>query len=285
MEPDDTLPLPPPVPAWRPTPLIAGSAGLHALALGAVVAQPGLWPWALAALVLDHGALSAAGLWPRSRALGPNLTRLPAAAAQRGEVALTIDDGPNPEVTPAVLDLLDAHGARATFFCIAERARAHPALCRAIVRRGHAVENHSNRHRHTFALLGPRGYARELQAAQSALSDITGQIPVFFRAPAGLRNPFLGPALAQQRLLLASWTRRGFDTRENRPAIVLQRLLRDLRGGDILLLHDGHAARTAQGRAVILDVLPPLLHAIRQAGLVPVTLRSACAPAAQSPLP
>lgn len=285
MQPDNPIHPPPVAPAWRPTPLIVGSAGLHVLALGSMVAQPGLWPWALAALALDHGVLTAASLWPRSQALGPNLTRLPAAAARRGEVALTIDDGPDPEVTPAVLDLLDALGARATFFCIAERARAHPSLCRAIAQRGHAVENHSNRHRHNFALLGPRGYARELQAAQIALGEITGQVPAFFRAPAGLRNPFLGPALARQGLLLASWTRRGFDTRETRAAVVLQRLLRDLRGGDILLLHDGHAARTAQGRPVILDVLPPLLHAIRQAGLAPVTLRAACAPAAQFPRP
>ena len=285
MTPDDTTALPIAAASWRPTPLIAASAGLHALALGAVVAQPTLWPWALTALVLDHGALTVSGLLPRSRALGPNLTRLPAAAAQRGEVALTIDDGPDPDVTPAVLDLLDAHGARATFFCIAERARAHPALCRAIVQRGHAVENHSNRHRHNFALLGPQGYAHELQAAQTALGALTGQPPRFFRAPAGLRNPFLGPALAHQGLLLASWTRRGFDTRETRPAVVLQRLLRDLRCGDILLLHDGHAARTAQGRPVILDVLPELLRAISQAGLTPVTLRAACAPARPSTPP
>jgi len=262
---------------WRPTPLILTSIAVHALALGAVLWQTLLWPWALAALVLNHAVLTAISLWPRSQALGPNLTRLPEAAARRGEVALTIDDGPDPDVTPAVLDLLDAHGVRATFFCIGERARAHPALCRAIVQRGHEVENHSNRHRHNFSLLGIRGFARELQTAQTILSSITGITPRFFRAPAGLRNPFLGPVLARQNLLLASWTHRGFDTRETRPAVVLQRLLRKLRPGDILLLHDGHAARTAQGRPVILDVLPPLLEAIRSANLTPVTLRAGCA--------
>ena len=275
--PDDCATVLPPVPAWRPTPLILASIALHALALGAVLWQFDLWPWALTALVLNHAVLTATGLWPRSQALGPNLTRLPEAAARRSEVALTIDDGPDPLITPAVLDLLDAHGARATFFCIAERARAHPELCRAIVQRGHAVENHSDRHRHSFSLLGPRGYARELQAAQVGLRHITGVTPRFFRAPAGLRNPFLGPILARHQLLLASWTRRGFDTRESRPAVVLHRLLHKLGPGDILLLHDGHAARTAQGRPVILEVLPALLHAIHSAGLTTVTLRAACA--------
>ena len=262
---------------WRPTPLIVGVVAVHPLALLVALAQPTLWPWALAAVLAGHLLITAASLWPRGPWLGPNLVRLPAESRARGEVALSFDDGPDPEVTPAVLDLLDAHGVRATFFCIGERARAHPALCRAIVQGGHAVENHSNRHRHNFSLLGPCGYARELRAAQRTLSSITGTTPRFFRAPAGLRNPFLGPVLARQNLLLASWTRRGFDTRETRPAVVLQRLLRKLRPGDILLLHDGHAARTAQGRPVILDVLPPLLDAIRSANLTPVTLRAAYA--------
>ncbi len=273
---DASVPTLPAAASWRPTPLILASIALHALALVVVLWHVRLWPWALAALVFNHAALTAISLWPRSQALGPNLTRLPDAAAQRGEVALTIDDGPDPDVTPAVLDLLDAHGVRATFFCIGERARAHPELCRAIVQRGHAVENHSNRHRHNFSLLGPRGYTRELQTAQATLHAITGVTPRFFRAPAGLRNPFLGPVLARENLWLASWTRRGFDTRESRPAVVLQRLLRGLRPGDILLLHDGHAARAAQGRPVILEVLPPLLHAIHRAGLTPVTLQAAC---------
>ncbi len=267
----------PPRPAtrWRPTPLLAASIALHPLALGTMLALPQLWPWALGALAADHMALTGAGLWPRSRLLGANHTRLPADAAARGEIALTIDDGPDPRVTPAVLDLLDAHDARATFFCIGERARAHPDLCREIVRRGHAVENHSQRHRHSFSLSGPRGFGRELQAAQTTLTDITGQVPAFFRAPAGLRNPFLDPVLHRLGLRLVSWTRRGFDTRERDPITVLRRLRRSLRAGDILLLHDGHAARAASGQPVVLEVLPALLRSIAAAGLRPITLRQA----------
>lgn len=283
---------PPPAPSpWRPTPLLRAVTVLHVLALLAVIARPALWPWALGAVVASHLLVAAASLWPRSRWLGPNLTRLPEASAARGEIALTFDDGPDPEVTPAVLNLLDAHGVRATFFCIARRAAAHPALCQDIVRRGHALENHSARHRHSFALLGPRGYACELRAAQQTLSAITGVAPAFFRAPAGLRNPFLWPALARHNLRLASWTRRGYDTRSRDPARVLNRLLRGLRAGDILLLHDGHAARGAAGRPVVLDVLPPLLAAIGAAGLRPVTLpaafglRDAAGRGAQGPAP
>ena len=240
-----------------------------------MLAMPAEWPWVLAALVANHAVVTAVGLWPRSTALGPNLKRLPDAAAARREVALTIDDGPEPEVTPAVLDLLDAAGARATFFCIAANAQRHPELVREIVRRGHSVENHSHVHSHRFSLLGPRGLAREIGAAQSVLSDVTGVAPRFFRAPAGLRNPFLAPVLHGMGLALASWTRRGFDTRERDPQRVLQRLTRGLAAGDILLLHDGNCARDAQGRPVVLAVLPALLDELRRQGLVPVTLPQA----------
>jgi peptidoglycan-N-acetylglucosamine deacetylase len=228
--------------------------------------------------------LTGVGLWPRSTALGENLVRLPAAAAARREVALTIDDGPEPEVTPAVLDVLDAAGARATFFCIAERARRHPELVREIVRRGHSVQNHSDLHSHRFSLLGPRGFAREIHAAQAVLSDVTGETPRFFRAPAGLRNPFLAPVLHRFGLVLASWTRRGFDTRERDPQRVLQRLTRGLAAGDILLLHDGNCARDHQGRPVILTVLPALLAELRRQNLMPVTLPQSLS-AARNTLP
>ena len=270
------LPLNPTRP-WPWPPLFKASAAVHAGA-AALALAPGGWPWAAGALVANHAVLTAAGLWPRSAWLGPNVTRLPAASAARGEVAITIDDGPDPAVTPAVLDLLDAAGARATFFCIAARAAEHPTLVRDIVRRGHAVQNHSHAHRHHFSLLGPKGFAAEIGRAQQVLADLTGRAPHAFRAPAGLRNPLLDPVLHRLGLHLVSWTRRGFDTREGDPARVLQRLTQGLAAGDILLLHDGHARRAASGRAVVLEVLPALLQRCRSAGLTPVTLNDALPP-------
>jgi len=262
---------------YRPSALIAGSVVLHLAAVGGVLVRPPLWPWALAAVVVDHLGVTAAGLWPRARLLGPNLRSLPPGAAARGEVAITIDDGPDPEVTPAVLALLDRHEARASFFCVGERIARFPQLAREIVARGHSIENHSQHHLHRFSILGPRGMHAEILAAQESIAFATGAPPRFFRAPAGLRNPFLEPALARTGLTLVSWTRRGFDTVSKSPAQVLARLTRGLKAGDILLLHDGHAGRSAGGTPVILDVLPPLLAAVRAAGLKPVTLRAACA--------
>ena len=260
---------------WRAPLLVKASVACHVGATLAVVAQPALWPWALGTVALDHALIAATGLWPRSTWLGSNWRRLPDAAAARFEVAITIDDGPDPQVTPAVLDLLDAHRAHATFFCIAAHAQAHPELCREIVRRGHSVQNHSQHHAHSFSLLGPRGIHREVAQAQDTLTRITGEAPRFFRAPAGLRNVFLAPVLQRQGLQLVSWTRRGFDTARRNPAGVLARLTHRLAAGDIVLLHDGNAARTSGGRAVVLEVLPGLLKRFAQAGLRSVTLPQA----------
>ncbi|WP_084168850.1 polysaccharide deacetylase family protein [Paraburkholderia acidipaludis] len=263
---------------WKPSPLILGTAALHGGAAAAVLAQPATWPWAASGVVASHLVLTAAGLWPKSALLGPNWTRLPdtSGGADR-RIALTIDDGPDPEVTPRVLDLLDRHGARATFFCIGDLARRHPQWIEAMVARGHAVENHSQRHRHTFSLSGPGALRQEIEVAQETLAEISGTRPLFFRAPAGLRNPFLEPVLCGLGLRLASWTRRGFDTRERDAGKVARRLLQGLAPRDILLVHDGHAARSADGRPVVLEVLPKVLRAAAAAQLQWTTLRGALA--------
>lgn len=261
--------------AWKPSPAMKASFALHGAAALGALALPAAWPWALGALAANHAVLTLAGLLPRSTLLGPNLTRLPDAAAARSEIALTIDDGPDPEVTPRVLDLLDAAGVRASFFCIGWRARENPALCREIVARGHRVENHGDSHSNAFSAFGPGRIKADVAAAQATLSDITGQAPRFFRATAGLRNPFLDPVLSALDLRLAAWSRRAYDTREGRPDVVLGRLTRGFGAGDILLMHDGHAALTPDGQPVILAVLPPLLRKLAEHELKPVTLAEA----------
>lgn len=259
---------------WRPSPFLQASFALHAGVLGLLPMQPGLWPWGLGTLAANHLALTLIGLWPRSRSLGPNWVRLPPAMAM-GHIAITIDDGPDPEVTPRVLDLLERCQARASFFCIGAKAQRYPELCQRIVAQGHAVENHSQHHHHHFATFGPRRMAREVTIAQDNLTTITGQRPCFFRPTAGLRNPFLEPILARHGLHLASWTWRGYDTRNRDADDVVHRLTRHLAAGDILLLHDGNAARNLTDQPLILAVLPRVLEAAAALDLKSITLRSA----------
>ena len=250
---------------------------LHVIGVVVLIVRPGLWPWVIGALIGNHLVLSAAVLFPRAGWLGPNLTRLPEATRLRNEIALTFDDGPDPEVTPRVLDLLDRHSVKASFFCIGEKAAAFPDIVREIARRGHSVENHSHRHPHAFAFYGMGRLGREVDAAQSAIGGITGQPPRFFRAPAGFRSPMLDPVLARRGLRYISWTRRGFDGVRRDPARILQRLTRGLAAGDVLLLHDGARTRTDDGEPVVLAVLPRLLEEIAAKGLKPVSLTTAFA--------
>ncbi len=261
--------------SWKPTLVIKLFFLVLASCTIVTLWQPESWPWTLGLIILSHTTLAMIGLIPRSTLLGPNITRLPPDAARRNEIAITIDDGPDPEVTPQVLDILDRHQAKATFFCIGMRAAQHPELCREIMRRGHDIENHSHAHSRLFSLFTPSAIHRDVLASQQTLAEITGRTPRFFRPTAGLRNPELEPVLAHCGLRLCSWSRRGFDTRVGNADVVLERLTRDLKGGDILLLHDGTAARTAQGKPVILDVLPRLLDNLAQHGLRPVTLNDA----------
>ncbi len=262
--------------AWRPGPFLLVQLALHGAALLLVMSYPHQWRLATATLLLSQLMLVAASLWPRSSCLGANMVRLPAAAVQRREVALTIDDGPDPLVTPQVLAILAQHGVTATFFCIGERAAAQPQLCASMLAAGHRIENHGAHHPTLCSLSGPAGWRREILGGQDMLQRITGKAPHFYRPVAGLRNLFLDPVLHEVGLRQATWTRRGFDTRERDPETVLRRLTHQLGAGDILLLHDGHAAHTPAGEALIVAVLPRLLEAIRAHGLTPVTLVQSC---------
>lgn len=252
--------------------LLRGTAVFHALAAAGVFVWPDRWPWLAGALVANHSVLVAAGLLPRCGWLGPNLTRLPVESAGRGEVGLTFDDGPDPRTTPDILDLLEARGVRATFFVVGNRVAAARGLVAETAARGHRVENHSFRHSPAFFFHPPWTLRDDLSRCQEAVAEATGRVPVWFRAPAGFRGPLLQPALAAERLALASWTRRGFDAFEREPRKVLARLTRNLRAGDILLLHDASSATAASGRSAALETLPLLLDTLDAAGLRAVPL-------------
>ncbi len=265
----DSLPSRP----WQPTPFVKGSFALHAVSAIVVGTSPATWPWALAAVAANQALIGGAVMWPRSTWIGENIRRLPPSSVAKNEIALTFDDGPDPDITPRVLDLLDVMGQKASFYVVGERAGKYPYLMQDIVKRGHAVENHSQHHANGFAFYGSARLHRELAAAQQAINDASGSLPRFFRAPMGFRTPFLDPVIARLGLHYTSWTRRGFDSIAKTAAPVLQRLATGLQAGDILLLHDGSIFSAHRERAIVLEVLPELLKKIAASGLKSVTLR------------
>ncbi len=157
----------------------------------------------------------------------------------RREVWLTIDDGPDPQDTPRLLELLATHGARATFFVIGENATAHPGLIRAIASAGHEVAHHTHTHPvATFWCASPGRVARELDAGLAALRD-AGVTPTRFRPPVGIKNLCLASALRARGLTGVGWSARGLEHWLGDARAVAHRALRGLAPGAILLLHEG----------------------------------------------
>lgn len=160
-------------------------------------------------------------------------------ATTQREVWLTIDDGPDPEDTPRLLELLAAHRARATFFVIGESAARHPELVRAIAAAGHEVAHHTHTHPLAwFWCTPPSRIDQELDRATAALRAC-GVEPTRFRPPAGIKNPWLATAMRQRGLTGVGWTARGLERRRGGAEVVSERLMRRLAPGAILLLHEG----------------------------------------------
>ena len=236
------------------------------------------WGWVvgLPLMLATHAVAWWGVLAPNSPLYGPVLSRLPVqgrtAAPEAGtgsdgnEVWLTIDDGPSDD-TAAVLDLLDAHGAKATFFLVGDRAATRPELVREIVRRGHGVGNHSRSHPQAcFWALGPRRMRAEILDAQRQLAEATGQAPRWFRAVVGHANPFVHAPLREAGLARVAWSARGFDAVHGDVVRVVSSIERDLAPGAIVLLHEG----APHGRSVeMIGALLQRLDALGYRAVVP----------------
>ncbi|HEY4529518.1 MAG TPA: polysaccharide deacetylase family protein [Luteimonas sp.] len=215
------------------------------------------WRWGLPLLIALHLGLVWGTLRPGSRLFGPVRRSFPATGR---DVWLTIDDGPSDD-TAAILDLLDARGAKATFFLVGERAAASPELVREIAARGHGIGNHSHTHPQVrFWALGPRAMRREILDCQRALTAITGTPPRWFRAVVGHANPFVHAPLRDAGLSRLAWSARGYDAVESDPARVAARIAADLAPGAIVLLHEG----APHGRSV--DIIAAVLAHAQGAG-------------------
>lgn len=217
-------------------------AWLPLLLLSQLVVAWAWWRWGwhlgLPLMLATHAVCWWGVLAPGAALYGPVLSRLP--TADRA-VWLTIDDGPSGD-TAAILDLLDAHGAKATFFLVGDRARARPDLVRAIAARGHGIGNHSAGHPQAlFWALGPRRMRAQIEGCQRQLEAITGTAPRWFRAVVGHANPFVSAPLRDARLARVAWSARGFDAVDGDVGRVLGKLERGLAPGAIVLLHEGAA--------------------------------------------
>jgi peptidoglycan/xylan/chitin deacetylase (PgdA/CDA1 family) len=192
---------------------------------------------ALAPMFVSHLLLLYATLVPNCQWWGPVITKFD---TTEREVWLTIDDGPSIAHTTKILDLLQRFDARATFFVVGAKAEEHPHLITEILARGHALANHTHTHPNRwFWCAEPRFITREIDRCAETLRTTPERPALFFRAPAGLKNPFVHPALVRRAMTLVGWTVRGLDTVRRDPTRVAARIEKGARPGAIVLLHEG----------------------------------------------
>jgi peptidoglycan/xylan/chitin deacetylase (PgdA/CDA1 family) len=224
-------------------------------------------------LAATTAAAGAAWLAPALAPIAPPICaglgvqrRLDGAAAE-GSVALTFDDGPHPQGTPAVLDVLAARGARATFFLVGEQVARDPGLAREIAAAGHAVALHGHRHRNVLRV-GPRALAADLHRAAALIEAAADERVSRYRPPYGIFSP-VALALAHRRGWTPTmWSRWGRDwQRSATPERIAATATLDLAAGDVLLLHDAdHYSAPGSWRRTV-AALPLVLDAVAAMGL------------------
>ncbi len=178
-------------------------------------------------------------------------------------IALTFDDGPN-ENTSAILDILQKHGVKAAFFCIGQHIEKHPEILRRIATDGHVIGNHSHSHSHFFDFFGKGRVMTELRQTDRLIFELTGKRPRFFRPPYGVTNPSIRRALAVTQHVVIGWNIRSMDGVSTNATAILNRILRQLSPGAVILLHD-----TRTHTAVVLEQLL-LTAAEKKLKIVPV---------------
>jgi peptidoglycan-N-acetylglucosamine deacetylase len=208
----------------------------------------------------------------------PTLWQVPGVNA----VALTFDDGPDPEFTPRVLEILARENVTATFFVVGERARANPGFLREIDRQGHLIGNHSFSHAWNINFGLHAGLTREIERCNEAIEAAIGKRPQFYRAPHGFKNPALGDVLAKLSMTCVGWQVRGFDAVSSNADTIARRLVLKAKAGGILLLHDGSGLQGTQDRNSTLEALPVIIDGLRERGFTFKRLDELTAPPAKT---
>ena len=189
---------------------------------------------------------------------GKPITRV---SSETKSVALTFDDGPNPDATPLILDALADRGVRATFFILGRHAEQWPDLVKRVAAEGHSIGNHGYFHR-KLHFKSPAYVRNDLTLGTRAIEQIAGVHPRLFRAPHGFRSPWVTPIARSLGQRTVGWSFGVWDSDRPGRDVIVERIMRGTRPGSILLLHDGdgydpHGDRvqTAQAVPLIVDRL------------------------------
>ena len=212
---------------------------------------------AAVAAVLAHGTYHR-----NSPVFGAAIGRLPGDARR---IALTFDDGPNPDATPRILDVLGAEAVPATFFLLGKHVERWPGIAQRVVAEGHDVGNHGYHHR-TLHRRGPAYVELDLALGAQVIERATGTRPRYFRAPHGFRNPWVSRAARSLGERVAGWTLGVWDTDRPGAEVIARRCIEGARPGTILLLHDGDGYDPHGDRGQTAAALPAIVSGLRERG-------------------
>lgn len=247
-------------------PRIAAAYTLVVLAGWRWLGWPLLWPGLVALLLLAlavDSVVRAGSSW--------FIATVRRGAPGGDAVALTFDDGPDPQVTPAVLDELRRHGARATFFVIGAHLAAHTELGRRIAAEGHVLANHSWQHSYLQNFRLREWQTAEISRGESAIEAVTGRASTrLYRPPVGMKTGDQARAIGALGLQVIAWSVHSRDTIDPDPRSMARRVLKGIRGGDIVLLHDGD--RVPGRRRSCPEAVRLILEGLREKGLRAVTV-------------
>ena len=160
------------------------------------------------------------------------------AKVSENHIAITFDDGPNQHFTPKVLALLKTYNAKATFFCIGKHIENHPEVFKDIIAQGHTVGNHTYSHSNIFGFLSTKKVTSELNRTNLIIKQQTGLNILLYRPAFGITNPKIKRALKITGLQSVGWNKRSLDTTNLDEKTILNRVTKNLKKGDIILLHD-----------------------------------------------
>ncbi|MDP4282087.1 MAG: polysaccharide deacetylase family protein, partial [Bacteroidota bacterium] len=169
----------------------------------------------------------------------------------RKEIILSFDDGPDPITTPVILDILKRNGVPATFFCIGKKIPGHEALLKRIIQEGHIIGNHSYSHAVNFDFFSSDRIRKELKETGKIIKEATGKSTLIFRPPYGVINPLLKKAIDGSGLTVVGYSNRVYDTSVKKPGKILSRFQKNLKPGDIVLLHDTIPATASMLQKII----------------------------------
>ncbi|MET2985339.1 polysaccharide deacetylase family protein [Aureibaculum conchae] len=154
------------------------------------------------------------------------------------QIAITFDDGPNLEFTPQILALLKKHNAKATFFCIGKNIEKHSEMLKQIADGGHVIGNHSHSHSNTFGFFSSNKVIKEVNKTNKLINKSLNLNCNLFRPPFGVTNPAIKNAIKKTGHHVIGWNVRSLDTKIKEPREILKRITKNLKAGDVILLHD-----------------------------------------------